>query len=312
MKIIFFGLGSIGKKHLKLLLKHFDAEIYIFRHRQSEKNEFGLPEIYDLKEIKKIKPNAAFIATPTDKHIEYALFCAKEGISLFLEKPLSHNGSHVGELLRIVDENNIPTYIAYCLRHHPVIKWLKNYVDNNHKDILHVRVSCTSNLTTWRQGNHLKHYSAFSARGGDISFELSHEIDYICYLLGIPDSIKSNSARVSDVTVDAKDFADILFRFDDVYASLHINFYSQRKERKIIIETAAKTIVSDLLTNEIEIIESKKSSKINFEMEPDEIYLHQLQYFFNNLECNNLNMMNNLKEALPIFNTILKAGAGME
>ena len=85
MKIILFGLGSIGSRYARLLKENFNHELYAYRHkRNSKKNNLGIKEIFDLKEIDKIKPDAAFITNPTYKHIEFATLCAKNGIDIFI------------------------------------------------------------------------------------------------------------------------------------------------------------------------------------------------------------------------------------
>ena len=46
MKIILFGLGSIGKRHGYLLQKHFAYDLYAFRHKKGQENPLGIKEVY--------------------------------------------------------------------------------------------------------------------------------------------------------------------------------------------------------------------------------------------------------------------------
>ena len=139
MKIVVFGLGSIGKRHIGLLKEETGHELFIFRSGKGGiGNEFGLPELFDLDEVSRLGPEIAFITNPTSCHLKYALFCAERGIHVFLEKPISNNQRGINELVDLAKKNNVTVYTAYCLRFHPVIKWLKEYLLEN--QVIHASV----------------------------------------------------------------------------------------------------------------------------------------------------------------------------
>ena len=58
MKIIFFGIGSIAKKHIEILRKDKRNTLYSFRSRTNLKY---LKRINNYNEILQIKPEIAFI-----------------------------------------------------------------------------------------------------------------------------------------------------------------------------------------------------------------------------------------------------------
>jgi len=305
MKIIFFGLGSIGSRHARLIKENFNHELYAYRYKKTQKkNSLNIKEISDLKEIDKIKPDVAFITNPPYKHIEAATFCAEKGIDLFIEKPLSNSKKGVNNLLKIIRKNHINAYIAYCLRFHPVIIWIKKHLEKNKP--LHLTVNVSSYLPNWRKNvNHLEHYSAFKNQGGGVILELSHEIDYVYYLLGGIRDIKANAKKLSNVTINSEDFADILLESKKgIYCNLHMNFLSRLERREIIIDFEDYTIISDLLENKIEIVKDNKNKIIEFKEKRDDIFISQLNYFFGNLRKNG--MMNNLEEASRVFDVIMQ------
>ncbi|MBR9706183.1 Gfo/Idh/MocA family oxidoreductase [Candidatus Pacearchaeota archaeon] len=305
MKIIFFGLGSIGLRHARLIKNNFDHELYAYRSsKKSEKNSLGIKEIFELNEIDRIKPDVAFITNPTNKHVEYATYCARKGINLFIEKPLSNDKQGIPELLKAIKEKNIVTYTAYCLRFHPAIIWLKKYLKENKP--LHINVNASSYLHDWRENvDPLKHFSAFKDQGGGIILELSHEIDYLYYLFGDIKKLSVNSEKISDVTIDAEDFVDILLQFkNNVFANVHINFLSRLWRREIIIDFKDRTIISDIINHTITIIKDKKRKTLDFEMQLDDMFLEQLEYFFNHLQKGK--PMNNITESLKVFDILMQ------
>jgi len=304
MKIVFFGLGSIGKRQARLIKDNFGFELLAYRSSsKSEKNDLGIEEVYDLNDVLKWGPDIAFITNPTSEHIEYAIFCAKNGIDMFIEKPLSNNEERIQELLEEVKKNNVKTYLAYCLRFHPAINWVKNYLKENKP--VHVTVNASSYLPSWRPGiNHLENYSAIKDLGGGVIADLSHEIDYLYYLFGDVSYVKSNSGRAGEVTVDSEDFADILLKFEKgLYGNLHMNFLSRLNRREVIIDFKDSTVVVDLNDNKIVIKKDADEEMINFDLERDNYFLSQLTYFFDNL--NKDTMMNNIDEAMNVFNVIM-------
>jgi len=305
MKIVFFGLGSIGTRHARLIKENFKHELYAFRHsKDSEKNILGIKEIFSFEELDEIKPDVAFITNPTYKHMECALQCAKRGMHLFIEKPLSDTQEHLREFKQIVKEKKIKTYVAYNMRFNQLITWLKENLQG--KEPVHVSVYASSFLPNWRKNiDHLKNYSAIKDQGGGIVLDLSHEIDYLYYLFGDIKKVKVNSKKISDVTMDSEDFADILLEFKNgMFGNVHLNFLSRLNRREIIIDLKDSTVTADLINNIIIIHNDKGKRDINFNFEKDDMYLSELKYFFEHIRTKK--MMNDIDESFPIFDIIIK------
>lgn len=304
MKIIFFGLGSIGQKHAKILLKNFKYDLYAFRSGINDRpNSLGTKELFSWEEVEKLKPNIAFITNPTGLHIETAIRCAEIGCQLFIEKPIGNTLNGLDKLIRTVKKKSLVTYVAYNLRFHPIIVKLKKYL--NGQKPLHVRVVCTSFLPNWHPNtNYLKSYSANAKMGGGVILDLSHEIDYLSYLLGPIKILTGNYARRSKVTSDAEDYADLLIDTEISPANIHINFLSQLKQRYAQIDFENLTVVADIIKADIKEYRNKtlvKSYQLDYQKGQE--YTTQLKYFFDNIE--NPKMMNNLEEAANLYRKII-------
>ena len=304
MKIIFFGLGSIGQRHAKILLDNYDHEIFAFRTKKGQYGqELPIKEIFSWDDVEKLKPDIAFITNPTSLHIETALNCAKNGYRLFIEKPIDSKKEGLVELLKIVRDKQLPSYVAYNLRFHPVINKLKEYI--NQYSFLHMRILCTSFLPDWRpEQDHKKNYSAHLKLGGGVLLDLSHEIDYVDYLLGGISKIDGNYGRKSDITVDSDDYADILAESPKGISNIHINFLSHVTKRKIYIDFKELSIIGDV--NEGIVQEYKHNKTLNifeYKIDRNSTYVDQLRYFFYHID--DPNMMNNLSDAITLFNKVI-------
>lgn len=305
MKIVFFGLGSTGQRHVKILLKDYSHDIFALRSGiNNEKNNMGIKELYSWAEIEELRPDIAFITNPTYLHTETAIKCAKIGCKLFIEKPVDKDISNLDKLLKIVKTKKLVTYVAYNLRFHPVILEIKKYL-KKYKP-LHVRVVCTSFLPDWRPTqNYLKGYSATSRLGGGVILDLSHELDYVSFLFGGISTIEGNYSKRGNVTVDAEDFVDYLIDTKLSPVNIHINFLSHLHQRYIQIDFDDLTLIADLINSEIKEYRSKSLQDIKkLDYYNGQEYVEQMKYFLKNID--NPEMMNNLIEAYGLFRRIIE------
>jgi len=304
MNILVIGFGSIGRKHVRLLSEDDKNHIWLFRSHKGNVVNTGFPHIYSWEECKKIHFDAAFITNPTSLHINTVLRVIKHiGCPIFIEKPLGDKVKHLHELLSLVKTHAIPTYVGYCLRFHPVIKICKTYMEKH--VFVSMRVTASSYLPTWHPGSDWKKsYSSQKAMGGGVLLDLSHEFDYVMYLLGDIQKMQGSFSRISDITLDTEDVADVICYTKKGRASVHIDFLSHRLERSVVIDFKDMTVYGDLLHGIIE--EWKEgvcTKKYTLPVNMDDVYREQLAYFLKNR--NNPTMMNSISEAALLLKKIL-------
>lgn len=304
MKIILFGLGSIGMRYARLLSAHFpEHSVIAFRSSSSARNELGIKEIHSWEEVKAYGADCAFITNPTYLHIETALKCAELGMSLFIEKPIGSGVEGLDGLLNIVREKGLASYIAYCMRFHPTIMELKHRLSGTR--VRHSTVICASNLASWRPGrDHLKAYSSYKGKGGGVILELSHEFDYSEYLFGKVLSIDGKAGKGSDVTVDAEDWADAIIGHETGnFTNVHVNFFSDEARRVVEADTDSGYFRADLITGRLEHTRAGVRQVIEMLFDRDAMFIEQMKYFFGNIH--NKGMMNSLGEAEALFRKII-------
>ena len=159
MKIVFFGLGSIGTRHYKILERNYKFDVY------------------DCNQIGSVKYDVAFITNPTFLHIKTAIKAIRDGAKyLFIEKPIDCKLDRLDELLSLVDKNKVTAYVAYPFRHNHKIQALKKTYKNQWLYLV-----CHTDFEKWRS---YKTYSHGKEQGGGCLLELSHEVDLAQYLLG--------------------------------------------------------------------------------------------------------------------------------
>ena len=82
------------------------------------------------------------------------------------------------------------------------------------KNISFVKVFCNTYLPNWRSNrNYSKSYSAFSKKGGGVLLDLSHEIDYLLWVLNDFSIDFSQKLKISKLKINSEDYTYVLARF---------------------------------------------------------------------------------------------------
>ncbi len=304
MKILFFGLGSIGERHAKILQKNFKHELVAFRHQKKTKNTLGIPEIYTWDEVENFQPDVVFITNPTSEHVKTAIRCAALGAHIFMEKPLSNRPDGLDKLEKEIVQNRTAFYTAYCLRFHPVIQEIKKLLAK--KKVYYARVVCSSYLPQWRPlQRHKENYSALWKFGGGVFLDISHELDYVEYLFGPITSMIGQLDKLADVTVDVEDVADIVTtQKSGARVNIHLDYISPLPERTIKIAVEGGYIAGDLLTGQITVSTGKAVKQMKVKIDKEKMFKDQLNYFFKNLD--NPDMMNNFHDSKMFIEKLLR------
>jgi len=250
MKILIVGLGSIAKKHITAIRKcKPDADIYALRSNKTAVPYENVKDWYDWDKALAIKYDFIIISNPTAHHRDTIERLKDLKTPLFIEKPL-FDSLEGQELVKELQKNNVPTYIACNLRFLEVIKELRHLIQG--KRINEVNVYCGSYLPDWRPNIDFRQcYSAIPEMGGGVHIDLIHEIDYIYWLLGNPLTVQKVFANKSSLDIRAYDYANYLLEYDGFYANIILNYYRRDSKRTCEIVTSEDTYVADLLNGTI-------------------------------------------------------------
>ena len=187
MNVLVVGTGSIAKRHIKNLQALNEIErINIYSSRGFLPNDISGHKVFNQKSLLNLKSvDFALIANDTHKHISAATELANQGIHLFLEKPISQKLPEAQNLLELARKKKILVFVGYNLRFLGIIQFLKKKIERGlFGKIFFARIEAGQFLPDWRPGrDYRKVFSAFKNKGGDVAFELSHELDYMIYLL---------------------------------------------------------------------------------------------------------------------------------
>jgi glutamate-1-semialdehyde aminotransferase/spore coat polysaccharide biosynthesis protein SpsF (cytidylyltransferase family)/predicted dehydrogenase len=287
------GCGSIGRRHARNL-KSFGVQQLGFCDTSPEalkqcREELNGEIFSDYGEaLQKFKPDIALICTPPVYHVEEALAALQAQAHVFIEKPLSHESSGIQVLIAEARRRDRNVQIGYNMRFHLGLKILKELIDSGKIGrVLWLHAEAGQYLPDWRPWQHYREsYSARHELGGGIILDGSHELDYICWLLGRPTEVLCRAEHLSSLDVDVEDSAWIYLSFPEKRrAELHLDFVQRVYARtcKVVGETG--TAVWDFNLQEVRWFSSEQPgwNSIPYIFEANDMYVAEMRHFLKSL-----------------------------
>ena len=237
MKILFVGCGSIGKKHIRNLSKFKGIKILACRVRGKDRKfekKYQVKVYKNLKAALREKPNAVFVTNPTSMHVQIALKAAKAGAHLFIEKPISHKLSGIKNLENIVKKKRLKVFVGYNMRFLWGLRKLREIIKSGKiGKVLYINAVAGQYLPDWRPNqDYRKSYSAKKKMGGGVILDLSHEIDYVRWLVGEAKEVFARTDKISNLQIDTEDVADISLKFKNgTIGNIHLDYLQRTPQR---------------------------------------------------------------------------------
>ena len=293
MKFLVDGFGSIGQRHVNNLIKlgHKDI-IIISKKKKIDKKYFKLKVFKNLSEGLKLKPNIALICNPTSLHDKSMIACANASCHLFVEKPVSSNNKNEKKINNLIKKKKLTNMVGYMMRFHPAINKIEQLLKKNIiGKIFNIQSIWGEYLPNWHpKENYKKSYASQKKLGGGVSLTLSHDLDLLKKLFGIPQKIYKLDSNESILKLKVDTYSNFLVGFKKkIFASIHLNYLMQKPQRYMKIIGENGEINFNYYKNTISLIKNKSDKTYEFKnFERNELFLKEINYF---IKC----VKNNLK-----------------
>ncbi len=301
MNVLIVGLGSIARRHIAAL-RRIDPQVRIRALRSGHGASLpGVEDIHDLDELD-ARPDFAIISNPTAFHADAIRRLLPLEIPLFIEKPLFSELGHE-DLLEEIRRRGIRTYVACNMRFMDTLQYLHAHVGELR--INEVNVYCGSYLPEWRPGTDWRAcYSARPELGGGVHIDLIHELDYIHWIFGNPDSSRKTLRHRSSLGIEAVDYANYCLEYPDFCISVVLDYFRRDYKRSLEIVADEGTWTADLGTGRI----TDASGRILFESSQDDadVYWAQMNYFLSLLGKDVPTPFNDVFEAYEVLKLCLE------
>ena len=286
MRITILGLGSIGKRHLRTLLK-IKSKFKIRELSLYDTNFSRTEELKKLDKIVKVYQNFSdsikgsdviYLCTPTSSHIGLCEQINSKGkFHIFIEKPLSHTLDGCEKFIEIQLKNKKKASVGYMLRYNPILKKIKNFIQSKKiGKLLSIKAESGFYLPFWHPWEDYRDfYMSSKLGGGGVVLDTSHEIDYMVWLVGKINDVQGSYGTISNLKITSDDYASALFTFENnIRGELHLDLLQPAPSRNVKLIGTDGVLVGDLINKTLSISTVKKpkwkTEKFNFDI--DDIY----------------------------------------
>ncbi len=288
MKCLVVGYGSIGERHVRIL-NQLSCRVAVV-----SKRDITYPLVYnDLeKAVLKEAPDYIIIANRTVDHYPTFFQLASLGYTgvLLVEKPLFHNP------VALPTNSFKRVYVGYNLRLHPILIRLAEIISTER--VLYAQAYVGQYLPDWRpKADYRSCYSSSGAEGGGVLRDLSHELDYLQWLLGDWLRLVAIGGKYSSLEITSEDMYSIMLSMEKCpMVQLHLNYLDKIGRREISLVTGNSAIHADLIANTLRI----NNEVTSYEVNRDHTYLMQHRAVINGDE----EQLCGLDEGMAVLNMI--------
>jgi len=265
------GVGHIGSNHARLYAEIPSAEFSAIYDVDLEKanaiaKKYRVTPAQSPDEFAE-KVDAASIATPTNTHYEVARSLLARGKHLLIEKPITDNTAHAGELAKLAAQNGLILQVGHVERFNPVLSALE-------ERLTHPR---------FIEAHRLSPYPERSTDIGVVLDLMIHDLEIILHLVRSP--VQTIDAVGVAVLSPGEDIANARLRFENgCVANITSSRISPERMRKIRVfqEDAYLSLDYEKQSGEIYRRAEGRITREKVEIAREEPLKHQLVSF---VEC---------------------------
>lgn len=287
-RAVVVGIGSIGRRHARLLGRRRDIEVEWCEPNQEiladAVREIPAPKHVhtDFDTMLQTKPTMVLLATPHDLHAEQSIAALASGAHVFCEKPMADSPAAARRMLAASTASDRVLNIGFHLHFHPGLRRLKELIElGTLGTIAHVHCRAGSYVTL---ANSRTRYQR--SLEGALLLDYAHQSDLLHWLLrSIPLGVYAMGVHLESPELHSNPNA-LSINFDyarPVLGTIHLN-YLQEPERHTyeivgdegwaVLDVAALTLTVGTRKNSRTWVES-------FEVSRDSLYEAEHQAFLN-------------------------------
>ena len=265
---LIIGAGSIGQRHIKNLKKIGVDNIVALR---SKKGHFKkLPEALKVVEVDNWEeaiassPDVAIISNPSSLHIETARKIVDHVKGVFIEKPLSDSTNECQQLIDILNEKKVVSFIGHNMMFHPIVEnIIKFYNENDIGEVVNIQCQVGQWLPDWHPYENYKDaYYARKDLGGGVALTLIHEIHLALELAGLPVSVVGEVSKYNKLDLEVDVCSDLMIKHKTgAVSQIHLDYIQQPSHRSGLITFEMGWLSYDF--TRIELIGQKKGDDVH-------------------------------------------------
>ena len=303
MKVVICGLGSMGKRRLRLL-KEFDSNIEIFgvdsnKERADQvSKEFNIIVYDSLTSVyEKQKPDCLFVCTSPLAHHSIIKQGLELGMNIFTEINVVADGYE--ELIKLAKEKNLKLFLSSTMNYQADVNYIINAVKDSKQKVSY-SYHVGQYLPDWHPWENYKSFFVNNKRTNGCREILAIQMPWIVKCFGEIEEVKSISGSISELNLNYPDTLIILIKHKNGnMGTFFVDVVARKAVTDLTIEgndlfiswkgSNDSLFVLDLESKELNQVELYKSTThINgySNLIIEEPYLEEIKEFFNYIENN--------------------------
>ncbi|MBM3798229.1 MAG: Gfo/Idh/MocA family oxidoreductase, partial [Acidobacteria bacterium] len=185
-RLIVVGIGSIGRRHARLLAGRDDLQVEWCEPNQvlvaDAASELGAPACVhaDFDRMLATAPAMVLLATPHHLHAEQSIRALKAGAHVLCEKPMAEQPPDARRMLAAATASRRVLNIGFHLHFHPGLRRLKELITSGRLGaIAHLHCRVGSYVTLENSRTRYQH-----TLEGALVLDYAHQSDLLYWLLG--------------------------------------------------------------------------------------------------------------------------------
>ena len=276
------GFGSIAQRHLDTLAAMLPSCHFVIRTRQTSpripqqlKNRTTITT--KIGDLLSHKPKLVIIATPANEHVKEITEIIQTSELVLIEKPISASLTDAKKIWSAAKTNFEKVVVGYNLRFTEGIEAIHRAMTNNQIGrIYRFDMTVGQSVDQWRTNRNYKYTTSCQrSKGGGVLRELSHEIDMMQLLFGVPEHLTAirGKAKFSELDVEDTAFIQGSFLSESPYngkydskmrvlGTVSMDFTRIDPVRNVVVQGTSGTLDWNLLTGRIMLKTHSQTSEL--------------------------------------------------
>ena len=289
-RIVVVGLGSIGRRHARLLAARPDVVVEVCDPAADAlakaRAELGdVPVHADFAAVLRSQPHAVVIATPHDLHAKQATAAMQAGADVLCEKPLCMTGDEARTMIAWTRQTGRTLAVGFQLHFHPGLLRVRELIQAGLiGQVAHLHVRVGSFITLRNSASRYQH-----ALRGALLLDYAHQPDLIIWLLGeLPAGVTLTGLQAGGMPLTSEpNVMALTLDYDrPMLATVHLNYLQmpQRHEWEIVGDKGWLLLDADRGTLRIGLRETETERLETVAADRDEAYRREHQAFIDCLD----------------------------
>lgn len=300
MKIVVIGLGSMGKRRIRLIKENFnECEIVgidnLEKRRKEAEEIFKIITYDNLEKINNLNIDVAFVCTSPLSHSSIILELLKNNINVFSEINLSND--KYKEIIELSKEKELNCFLSSTMLYRKEIEYIEKKVKDK-KEKVRYRYHVGQYLPDWHPWENYKEFFVGDKKTNGCRELLAIELPWIVKTFGKIKKIFVTKDKISDLNIDYPDnYLIILEHENGNKGCLNIDIVSREAIRDFEVYSNNMHIfwkgTPDSLEDYDIILKERKKIEVYSNIEKDKkyakniienAYLDEIKEFFSSLK----------------------------